>query len=150
MNRLSSVLAGAAVSAVSGAVIAAAAVGQGVFSGGPTKPAEQDTAQVANVATEAPEAAAEAATPQIVYIDKVPIYITRTIVQPIGDSPTPTATPTPKSTQFTSTGEQPRPAATQPTATQKSTESRTGDDHEGSHSGMPTSGTIGRTSGHDD
>ena len=95
MNRLASVLAGAAVAAVSGAVIAAAAVGQGVFNGSPTKSTTvQDTAQVSNVATETTDATVEAATPQIVYVDKEPIYITRTVVQPVADSPAPTAQPT--------------------------------------------------------
>jgi hypothetical protein len=159
MNRVTSVITGAAVAAVSGAAIAAAAVGQGVFSGSPTKSTAQDTVQVASIATETTEttdATAEAATPQIVYVDKDPIYISRTVVQPVADSPAPpiqpTATPPPKPTTLISTSEQPRPTATQPPApTPITAVNRTGgDDHEGSHSGTPTTGTTGRTSGHDD
>ena len=164
MNRLTSVLAGAATAAISGAVIAAAAVGQGVFDGAPKKSASQDTVQVAATASETADATTVAALdtpePQIVYVDKEPIYITRTVVQPVADSgpgdaptqqPAATATPNPPQLQASTQQptEQPRPAATlTPTGTPTPTRtpSHRGDDHEGSG----TTSMTGRTSGHDD
>jgi len=156
MNRLASVLAGAATAAVSGAVIAAAAVGQGVFDGTPTNAGStQDAARVATVAEPA-EATPAAVQPQIVYVDKDPIYITRTVQELVaGSAPStstqPTATPTQKPDQHEEISEQPTRPAAAPALATPATVSQTGDDHEGSHtSTTPASGTTGRTSGDDD
>jgi hypothetical protein len=187
MNRVTSVLAGAVTAAISGAVIAAAAVGQGVFDGTPTKStASQDTTRVASswVANDAatvavaaaPIATAAAAPLQIVYVDKEPLYVTRTVVQQVEqntDAQQPTATPTQQPTPTatatpTAATPTPKPVATvqgppvpvptqapvislaQPRATPVPTiVSRSGDDHDGRHP-TTTTGTTGRTSGRDD
>src|SRR5574340_276139 len=93
MNRITSILAGTVTAALSGAVVAAAAVGQGVFDGQPTKPAPkaveaQQTqtwkanATAAAAAQSTPELVAQQPQQRIVYVDKEPIIMTRTIQQP--------------------------------------------------------------------
>ncbi len=109
MNRMASVLVGGVTAAVSGAVIAAAAVGQGVFDS-PSRPAPKQTEAVASTwttdATAAATAVQQQATadqqpvqPRIVYVDKDPVVMVRTVQQPVVDSSalsteTPAATPT--------------------------------------------------------
>jgi hypothetical protein len=114
MNRLASVLAGGVTAAVSGAVIAAAAVGQGVFDS-PSKPQpKQDQAVAATTwnsdptaaATAAQQAAAQAVQPRIVYVDKEPVVVTQTYQQPVAGAAalsTQTASPTPPPTKTPST-----------------------------------------------
>ena len=82
MNRLTSVLTGAITTALSGAAVAAATVGQGVFDqGGPAPKPDATTAvsawnsdsAAATAATQAPQVAQA---PRIVYVDKDPVIIT--------------------------------------------------------------------------
>lgn len=84
MNRLSSVLAGAITTAISGATLAAAAVGQGVFDQGPGKAKTQETnaAEAVQQATWTPEATEEAAAApaqRVIYVEKEPVVITKEV-----------------------------------------------------------------------
>ncbi len=103
MNRLTSLLAGGATAAVSGAVIAAAAAGQGVFDS-PSKPQPKQDQVAATSTWSDPTAVADqqsamqAVQPRIVYVDKEPIVVTRTYQQPVAGSSalsTETASPMP-------------------------------------------------------
>lgn len=83
MNRIASVLTGAITTALSGAAVAAATVGQGVFDdGGPApKAASTEAAATWNVDSAAATAAATQApqvaqSPRIVYVDKPAVVIT--------------------------------------------------------------------------
>lgn len=178
MNRLISVLAGAVTAAMSGAVIAAAAVGQGVFDGSPTKSAASTEATAAVAVGVAPAVNPE---PQIVYVDKEPVYITRTVLQAVAqntDVPqpsasstqpptaTPTQQPTAPAAQPAAAGWPPPvllspvvqpslPVVVQapaiPTPRPATAPTRTGDNHGDTHSTTtPSTRTPGRTSGHDD
>jgi hypothetical protein len=105
MNRLASVLAGGVTAAVSGAVIAAAAVGQGVFDSPSKAQPKQEQAVAATTwsndptaaATAAEPAAAQAVQPRILYVDKEPVVVTQTYQQPVAGAAalsTETASPT--------------------------------------------------------
>ena len=150
MNRLASLLAGGVTAAVSGAVIAAAAVGQGVFDS-PSKPQpKQDQVAATSTWTDptaaaaAQEPAVQAVQPRIVYVDKDPIVVTQTYQQPVAGSAamsteTPSSTPPPAGTPAGATSpkgqsrpaeppapepraQQPQPAAGNAQPTAKATE----------------------------
>jgi hypothetical protein len=103
VNRLSSVIAGAITTAISGATLAAAAVSQGVFDGGPEKPSNQGEAVNAVAAqqvwstepTAEAQAAAEQPAPRVVYVDREPVIVTREIRTVAQSAGTETATAAP-------------------------------------------------------
>ncbi len=122
MNRLSSVIAGAITTAVSGATLAAAAVSQGVFDGSPSKsPHVGDAAMNAMAAQQTswtPDAAMAEATPLapiVVYVEREPVVVTReirTVAQSAGnEAPSPAATSTPEPPRASTSRTNPVPAA---------------------------------------
>jgi len=140
MNRMASVMAGTAAAALSGAVLAAAAVSQGVFDNTASRPGSASVAQAlqseqtAVAATQAAaeqgapiQQAAEAAAlpPKYVYVDKPAVIITKEVHQPApaadtqatGDTPPAqtTATEAPKTSEPKKTSTPaPAPAPVQP------------------------------------
>ena len=82
MNRVSSVLAGAAMTALSGAVVGAATMAQGVFGGGSQAdtPAVVDNAAL-NGAAPAEAVALEQSSPtqRYVYVDREPLVVTKDV-----------------------------------------------------------------------
>ena len=131
MNRLSSVIAGAITTAISGATLAAAAVSQGVFDAGPSHSPHVGDAANAMAAQQTswapdPTAAAQAEAaqlpPRVVYVEREPIVVTReirTVAQTAGNEATPppsapTSTPEPSKPTATPAEAPPPPAAAQP------------------------------------
>lgn len=93
MNRLSSLITAGLTTGLSAAALGATAMAQGVFGGG--DPAPADTAAVQQVAeptwtattTAVTAATQENPTPQVVYVDKEPIVVTRQVQVPAASSP---------------------------------------------------------------
>ena len=89
MNRLSSLITAGLTTGLSAAALGATAMAQGVFGGGDTAPSGTAAVQQVADATWAAVTAAtqESATPQVVYVDKEPIVVTRQVQVPAASSP---------------------------------------------------------------